>query len=103
FRVRAFRSNIWKEAMNSICNQPRLGIALSRAVFVWSAFLSAPLIAQEALNESTEVDRGRRARKEAIDRNLYNLKAGPILLRFDALMGFEINDNPQLVEHPREV
>ncbi len=60
-------------------------------------------MAQEALNEFAEVDRGRLARKQAIDRNLYNLKAGPVLMRFDALMGFEFNDNPQLEEHPREV
>ncbi|HMJ91848.1 MAG TPA: hypothetical protein VK530_18635, partial [Candidatus Acidoferrum sp.] len=67
------------------------------------AFDCSRAIAQEALGEAIEVDRGRRARKEAIDRNLYNLKAGPVLMRFDALMGFELNDNPQLVEEPEEV
>jgi hypothetical protein len=90
--------------MNSICNQPRQRGATSRAALISGACLvGAQLVAQEALNESFEVDRSRRARKEAIDRNLYNLKAGPVLLRFDALMGFEVNDNPQLEEHPDEV
>jgi hypothetical protein len=75
-----------------------------RAVVVCSVCVAgANLFAQEALNEYAEVDRSRRARKEAIDRQLYNLKAGPILMRFDALMGFEFNDNPQLEEHPQEV
>ena len=50
-----------------------------------------------------EVDRGRRARKQAIDRNLYNLKAGPVLMRFDATMGFELNDNPHLQEDDTDV
>ncbi len=90
--------------MNSICNQLRRRVVILRAVLAGSFFLiGARLVAQEALNESFEVDRSRRARKDAIDRNLYNLKAGPVLLRFDALMGFEFNDNPQLEEHPREV
>ena len=94
----------WKEAMNSICKPLRCRIATSRAVIVGFLFsLGANLVAQEALNESFEVDRGRRTRKEAIDRNLYNLKAGPVLMRFEALMGFEFNDNPQLEDDPREV
>jgi hypothetical protein len=90
--------------MNSICNQLRCRIATWRLVLAGS-FLAfgTHLIAQEALEESFAVDRSRRARKEAIDRNLYNLKAGPVLLRFDALMGFEFNDNPQLEDHPDEV
>lgn len=61
------------------------------------------VVAQEALGEAVEVDRGRRARKEAVDRNLYNLRAGPVYLHFDALMAFELNDNPQLVDNPKEV
>lgn len=90
--------------MNSICNPLRHRIATLRIISIGS-FLAfgAPLVAQQALNESFEVDRSRRARKEAIDRNAYNLKAGPVLLRFDALMGFEFNDNPQLEDNPREV
>ena len=90
--------------MNSICTQSRCRIATWRVVLAGS-FLAfgTHLIAQEALEESFAVDRSRRARKEAIDRNFYNLKAGPVLLRFDALMGFEINDNPQLLDDPEEV
>src|SRR6185295_15511629 len=65
--------------------------------------VGANVFAQEAINESAEVDRGRRARKQAIDRNAYNLKAGPVLMRFDALMGVEFNDNPQLQENPKEI
>ena len=64
---------------------------------------SANGFAQEAINESAEVDESREARKEAIDRQLYNLKAGPVLLRFEAMMGFEVNDNPHLLEDPQEV
>lgn len=66
-------------------------------------FAGVNIFAQEALNEAVEVDRGRRARKQAIDRNLYNLKAGPALMRFDAMMGFELNDNPHLQENDTEV
>jgi hypothetical protein len=90
--------------MNSICNPLRYRIATWRVVLAGS-FLAfgLHLLAQEALEESFAVDRSRRARKEAIDRNLYNLKAGPVLLRFDALMGFEINDNPHLLDDPEEV
>ncbi len=90
--------------MDSICNQLRCRFATWRVVLA-GGFLAfgTHLIAQEALEESFEVDRSRRARKEAIDRNLYNLKAGPVLLRFDALMGFEINDNPHLLDDPEEV
>src|SRR3954463_8693183 len=81
-----------------------LGLTATRTGFVCGLCVAGTnLFAQEALNESFEVDRGRRARKEAIDRNLYNLKAGPVLLRFDALMGFEFNDNPQLEDNPSEV
>jgi hypothetical protein len=60
-------------------------------------------LAQEALGEATQVDRARKARKEAVDRNLYNYKAGPVTMRFDALMGFEFNDNPNLIDKPKEV
>jgi len=66
-------------------------------------FAGAGALAQEAINEAMEVDRGRRARKQAIDRNLYNLKAGPVLMRFDAAMGVEMNDNPHLQENDTEV
>src|ERR1043166_6002429 len=89
--------------MNRITNPPRLCVVASRVVALGVCLTGANLIAQEALDEYAQVDRGRRARKEAIDRDLYNLKAGPVLMRFDALMGFEFNDNPQLEEHPREV
>ncbi|HEY0548453.1 MAG TPA: outer membrane beta-barrel protein, partial [Verrucomicrobiae bacterium] len=90
--------------MNSNCNQLRCRVAMWRLVLTGSFLAFATqLIAQEALEESFAVDRSRRARKEAIDRNLYNLKAGPLLLRFDALMGFEFNDNPQLEDDPDEV
>ena len=90
--------------MNSICNPLRCRIATGRAIVIGSLFaLGAQLVAQEALEGSFEVNRSRAARKEAIDRNLYNLKAGPVLLRFEALMGFEFNDNPQLEDDPDEV
>jgi hypothetical protein len=90
--------------MNSICNQLRCRVAACRVVLAGSLLVfGTHLIAQEALEESFAVDRSRRARKEAIDRNQYNLKAGPVLLRFDALMGFEFNDNPQLEDDPDEV
>lgn len=94
----------WKGEMNSTSNQPWLRAAAPRFVLTCGVCLAgSQLVAQEALDEYAQVDRGRRTRKEAIDRNLYNLKAGPVLMRFDALMGFEFNDNPELVEHPREV
>lgn len=78
----------------------------SRIPLFGAALLAADCtraLAQEALGEAVQVDRGRRERKEAIDRNLYNIKSGPVLLRFDALMGFEFNDNPQLLDDPKEV
>ena len=90
--------------MNNQRIQLRHAVGAPQAVIICSICLAgAAAFAQEALNESVAVDRGRRARKEAIDRNLYNLKAGPVLARFDALMGFEFNDNPQLEEHPDQV
>jgi hypothetical protein len=90
--------------MNNIREQPRFCAAIARAAFLGGVCLTVvDLSAQEALNESFEVDRGRRARKQAIDRNLYNLKAGPVLMRFDALMGFEFNDNPNLEDDPDDV
>jgi len=74
---------------------------MPRALFL-ACLAGTPTFAQEALNEAQAVDRGRALRKQAIDRNLYNLKAGPVLMRFDALMGFEFNDNPQLVDESPE-
>ena len=85
-------------------NSHQLGRRLIPHTALCAACLAgANLYGQEALEGYAQVDRGRAARKQAIDRNLYNLKAGPVLMRFDALMGFEFNDNPQLVEHPDEV
>lgn len=90
--------------MNSTRNQPRLRAVAQRTAIVCGLCVAAnELNAQEALNESFEVDRSRKSRKEAIDRQLYNLKAGPVLMRFDALMGFEFNDNPNLEDDPDEV
>ncbi len=90
--------------MKSICHKLRCRIATGHAIVIGSFFvLGVRLVAQEALEGSFEVNRSRAARKEAIDRNLYNLKAGPVLLRFEALMGFEFNDNPQLEDDPDEV
>ncbi len=77
---------------------------MSRALFTCGICLAGvPVLGQEALDGAAAVEHGRALRKQAIDRNLYNLKAGPVLMRFDALMGFEFNDNPQLVEDPEEV
>jgi hypothetical protein len=78
------------------CHIPLFGAA---ALAVDCSHVSA----QEALGEAVEVDRSRQARKEAVDRNLYKYKAGPVFMRFDAVMGFELNDNPQLEEHPDTV
>src|SRR5687768_3751469 len=64
---------------------------------------SASGFAQEAINESVQVDENREARQDAIDRKLYNLKAGPVMMRFNAMMGFELNDNPHLLEDPAEI
>src|SRR5437667_5636869 len=90
--------------MNSTGKKSRLHAKAPRIALMCGVCLAGTnLFAQEALNESFEVDRGRRARKDAIDRNLYNLKAGPVLMRFDALMGFEFNDNPELLDHPHQV
>jgi hypothetical protein len=75
---------------------PRAAVACGLCLGACSSF------GQEALNEGQEVEQGRRARKQAIDRNLYNLKAGPVLMRFGALMGVEFNDNPNLVEEGRK-
>lgn len=81
----------------ALCRRiPILGTALL-------AFDCSRVAAQEALGEAVQVERSRKARKEAIDRNLYPLKAGPVLLRFDALMGFEFNDNPNLLDDPEDV
>jgi hypothetical protein len=94
----------WKEAMNNHRIRSRRCKSVPRAAVVCGVCLAgANVFAQEAINESAAVDQSRHAHKEAIDRNLYNLKAGPVLMRFEALMGFEFNDNPQLVEHPKEV
>src|ERR1051325_10224377 len=90
--------------MNNHRVVPRSCGNIPRAAVVCGICLAGAIaLAQEAINESVEVDRGRRLRKQAIDRNAYNLKAGPVLMRFDALMGFEFTDNPQLEEHPRTV
>jgi hypothetical protein len=79
-------------------------IGFSQAILIGIVCVAAwKALAQEAINEGAEVEENRRARQKAIDRNLYNLKAGPVLMRFDAVMGFEFTDNPNLVEHPDEV
>lgn len=65
--------------------------------------LGASAMAQEAIEQSEIVDQGRAARKAAIDRNLYPLKAGPVLMRYEASMGVEFNDNPNLLDDPDEV
>lgn len=76
----------------AICRRmPLLG-----AAFV--ALDGTQIFAQEALAESVVVERSRKARKEAIDQNQYRFKAGPVLMRLDAIMGFEFNDNPNLLE-----
>ncbi len=83
---------------------PRRRVSAPRAAIICGLCLAAAnVVAQEAINESAAVDRGRRARKEAIDRNLYNVKAGPVLMRFEALMGFEFTDNPHLEDNPNDV
>lgn len=93
-----------KEDMNSQNIRARKPGAISRnSILCGVCLVGASALAQDAVEQSEAVDVGRRARKQAIDRNLYNLKAGPVLMRFDALMGFEFNDNPQLLENPKEV
>jgi hypothetical protein len=93
-----------KEAMNSQKIRAQRRTALARQSIVYGICLAgASALAQDAVEQSDAVDQSRRARKQAIDRNLYNLKAGPVLMRFEALMGFEFNDNPQLVEDPKEI
>ena len=90
--------------MNSKKIRAQRRTVLARQSIVYGACLvGASALAQDAIEQSDAIDQSRRARKQAIDRNLYNVKAGPVLLRFDALMGFELNDNPQLVEDPKEV
>src|SRR6476620_8805703 len=82
----------------------RRRMAIARHSIVYGVCLAgASALAQDAVEQPDAVDPSRKTRKQAIDRNLYNVKAGPVLMRFDALMGFEFNDNPQLVEHPKEV
>ena len=89
--------------MNNHLPKARLD-GIPRTALVCGACLAGlSAFSQEAITEGMEVDRGRRARKQAIDRNLYNLKAGPVLMRFDAMMGFEFNDNPNLLDDPPEV
>ena len=89
--------------MNNHFVRARRG-GIPRAALVCGVCVAgANVLAQEAINEAIEVDHGRRARKQAIDRNLYNLKAGPVLMRFDAMMGFEMNDNPHLQENDTEI
>jgi len=93
-----------KEVMNhQVIRSPRR-VAISRATILAGVCLAGTsALAQEAVEHYEAVDQSRRARKQAIDRNLYNLKAGPVLMRFDALMGFEFNDNPHLQDDPPEV
>src|SRR5688572_20405990 len=89
--------------MNSKTIRSR-GRAMPRAaVLCGICFAGINALGQEAVEQYEVVDESRRARKQAIDRNLYNLKAGPALMRFDALMGFEFNDNPHLLENSPEV
>src|SRR5688500_8878659 len=89
---------------NRSINSRRGRVNVPCAAIIGSVCLTgANAFAQEAINALAAVVEGRRARKEAIDRNLYNRKAGPVLLRFEGLMGFEVNDNPHLVEEPPEV
>jgi hypothetical protein len=75
-----------------------------RAAIVAGACLAASgALAQEAIQGAEVVEESREARQRAIDRNLYNLKAGPVLMRFDAGMRVEFNDNPELLDDPPEV
>lgn len=82
---------------HSLCRRMQLvGVALL-------ALDASKVLAQEALGEAVQVERSRKARKEAVDRNLYSYKVGPTMMRFEALMGFEFSDNPELQEHPGSV
>jgi hypothetical protein len=90
--------------MNNLHTCRRRRAVISRTIFCSAAcFLGASALAQEAIEQSQLVDQGRRARKAAIDRDLYPLKAGPVLMRYEASMGVEFNDNPNLLDEPDEV
>ena len=80
-----------------------MGRAFPAAITALLALKCPEACAQEAIGQAHRVEDGRRARKEAIDRNLYNLKAGPVLMRFETSMAFEVNDNPHLLDDPGRV
>jgi len=63
------------------------------------ALLAAPIVqAQDAVRPSMAGESAAEARRQSIDQIPYNLKLGPMKLRFSATLGFEYNDNINLSE-----
>lgn len=55
-------------------------------------------LAQEALRESLAGEKAAAVRKEAIERQTYNLQTGPLRLSLGASLGVELNDNVRYTE-----
>jgi len=72
---------------------------LARGGWLLAALLCAcapPARAQEALRESLAGEKAAAARKQALENQTYNLKAGPVKLSFDTSLSVELNDNVNL-------
>src|SRR5207249_4301058 len=74
-----------------------------RAIIFYSCLCSAlapvwtrSAFGQEELRSSLAGEKVAEARKRDIENQLYNIKAGPVNLLFDAGLGIELNDNINL-------
>ncbi|PYK96003.1 MAG: hypothetical protein DME19_21210 [Verrucomicrobia bacterium] len=59
-------------------------------------------VAQEALRESLAGEKAAAARKQAIEREAYNLQAGPVRFSFGAALGVELTDNVRYAQTDAE-
>jgi hypothetical protein len=61
-------------------------------------FVSASLLAQDAIRPSLAGEESAEARRQSLDKIPYNLLAGPVRFRFSATFGIEYNDNINLAD-----
>jgi hypothetical protein len=79
----------------------RIGCGVGLGVVAWGTVATDPARGQEALRTAL-ADQRNIVQRQATENIPYNLKLGPVSLRFDANLGMEYNDNINVADQARQ-